>query len=45
MIFDEATDNHPCRDEDEGEFIKENIEQKDDQENTRSEDQRIKPKI
>ena len=21
VVFDEATDNHPCRDEDEGEFI------------------------
>ena len=44
MVFDEATNNHPCRDEDEGEFIKENTEQKDDQEETRSEDQRIKPR-
>ena len=45
VIFDEITDNHPYRDEDEGEFIKENTEQKDDEEETKSEDQRIKPRI
>ena len=45
MIFDETTDNHPCRDEDEGEFIKENTEQKVDEEETKSEDQRIKSRI
>ena len=45
VVFDETTDNHPYRDEDEGEFIKENIEQKDDEEKTKSEDQKIKPRI
>ena len=27
VVFDEITDNHPCTDEDEGKFIKENTEQ------------------
>ena len=45
VVFDETIDNHLCRDEDEGEFIKKNIEQKDDQEETKSEDQKIKSRI
>ena len=45
VVFDEITNNHPSRDEDEGKFLKENIEQKDDEEEIKSEDQRIKPRI
>ena len=45
MVVDEITDNHLCRDKDEGEFVKENIEQKDDEEETKSEDQKIKARI
>ena len=45
VVFDKVANNHLCKDEDESEFIKKNTGQKDDEEETKSEDQKIKSRI